>query len=129
MKVAVAVIADEKQRLLVTRRSSHASHGGMWEFPGGKLEDDETPFAALVREIYEEVGLEVMQGDFLGEVHHAYPKHSVTLLVYYVTSFNGQAVSRETQTDLRWVDFDALSHLEFPAANVHIIDLIKQFRK
>lgn len=129
MKVAVAVIADEKQRLLVTRRSSHASHGGMWEFPGGKLEDDETPFAALVREIYEEVGLEVMHGDFLGEVHHAYPKHSVTLLVYYVTSFNGQAVSRETQTDLRWVDFDALSHLEFPAANVHIIDLIKQFRK
>lgn len=126
MKVAVGVIVDDHQRILITRRSSHASHGGMWEFPGGKLEADEMPFAALVREIYEEVDLDVLGGDFLGEIHHEYPKHSVTLLVYYVTLFNGTAIAREMQADLRWVAFDELRELDFPEANVHIIELLEK---
>lgn len=127
MKVAIAVIIDDKQRILITQRSSHGSHGGMWEFPGGKLEGDETPFAALIREVHEEVGLDIIHGNFLGEIHHAYPNHSVSLLVYCVTSFTGNAVAREMQMDLRWVEFDSLKKLQFPAANVHVIDLIAQF--
>ena len=126
MKVAVAVIIDNNQRILITKRSSHASHGGMWEFPGGKLEGDETPLAALIREVREEVGLEVLQGDFLGEVHHAYPKHSVALFVYCVKLFQGKAVAREMQMDLRWVALASLKDLEFPAANEHIIELIER---
>ncbi len=124
MKVAVAVITDANAHVLITRRSPHAPHGGMlWEFPGGKLELDETPEAALIREVKEEIGLDVIQYNFLGEVNHAYNKHSVSLLVYHVSDFRGEAHCCETQMDLRWVAFENIQDFEFPAANSQIIAL------
>ena len=126
MRVAVAVIVDEQQRILITRRPLHAPHGGgMWEFPGGKLEQNETPIAALIREIKEEVDLDVHDCDFLGEINHTYPHHSVELHVYRVHSFHGEAVAQEMQIDLRWVEIDCLQDFEFPEANVEIIRLIR----
>lgn len=125
MRVAVAVIVDDQQRILITRRPLHAPHGGgMWEFPGGKLEPDEAPIAALVREIKEEVDLDIQDCDFLGQINHIYPKHSVELLVYRVNSFHGKAVAREKQLDLRWVEADRLQDFQFPEANAEIIKLI-----
>ncbi len=125
MRVAVAVIVDQQQRFLITRRSLHAPFGaGLWEFPGGKLEPREAPHTALIREIKEEVGLDVHRFDFLGEIHHSYPQYNVTLLVYRVTVFTGEATARENQMDLRWVSLDRLQDFEFPEANSDIIDLI-----
>lgn len=126
MRVAVAVITDEKQRFLITRRSPHAVHGaGLWEFPGGKLEPDETPEAALIREIKEEIGLDVLHSHFLGEVKHNYHLHSVSLFVYHVSAYAGDACCREIQMDLRWVAFNQLQDFEFPAANGQIIELAR----
>ncbi len=141
MKVAVAVIIDDQQRILITRRPLHASHGGMWEFPGGKLEGDETPTEALIREVKEEVGLDVQDCDFLGEINHLYSPEiseprpsgsghfsraplSVALLVYCVRVFQGEAQALEMQMDLRWVELDRLQDFEFPEANQQIIALI-----
>ena len=127
MRVAVAAIIDKQQRILITRRSLHAPHGGgMWEFPGGKLEGDETPVAALIREIKEEVDLDVQDCNFLGEINHTYPHHSVALLVYCVRVFQGEAVAREMQMDLRWVALNRLPDYEFPEANQQIIELISR---
>lgn len=125
MRVAVAIIVDEQQRILITQRPLHAPYGGgMWEFPGGKLEADETPEAALIREIKEEVDLDVCECDFLGEIYYAYPHHTVTLLIYYVTHFQGEAVAREMQLGLRWVALDGLKDFQFPEANQSIIEMI-----
>lgn len=124
MKVAVAVIMDNQQRILITRRPLHATHGGMWEFPGGKLENTETPIAALIREVKEEVGLDVHGAEFLGQINHNYPHHSVKLLVYCVRDFHGAATAREMQMDLRWVEVDSLQDYAFPEANQQIIELI-----
>ena len=126
MRVAVAVILDDKQRILITRRPLDAPHGGMWEFPGGKLEDDETPLAALEREVKEEVGLNVISADFLGQINHTYAHHSVILLVYGVHTFHGHAVCCEKQMDLKWVGMENLDDYEFPEANQQIIALIHQ---
>ena len=127
MKVAVAVITDAQQRILITRRSLHASSGGMWEFPGGKLEGDELASAALIREIKEEVGLDVMAYDYLGEVCHVYTEQfAVSLLVYHVHRYRGEATRCEEQMDLQWVDFASLKNFQFPAANIEIIELIKR---
>lgn len=125
MRVAVAIIVDDEQRILITRRPLHAPHGGMWEFPGGKLEDDEAPYLALVREVKEEVDLDVHGCDFLGEIRHAYAHHSVVLLVYCVRAFSGTAKALEMQMDLRWVNIDRLPDFEFPEANQQIIELIE----
>ncbi len=126
MRVAVAIIIDDEQRILITRRPLHAPYGGgLWEFPGGKLEQDEVPHLALVREVYEEVGLDVHGCDFLGEIRHAYAYHSVVLLVYCVRAFSGKAKALEMQMDLRWVKVDDLHNFNFPEANRQIIELIE----
>jgi 8-oxo-dGTP diphosphatase len=126
MRVAVAIITDANQNILITRRSLHASHGGMWEFPGGKLENEELATAALIREIKEEVGIDVRSYSYLGEVHHTYDQKAVSLLIYHVYDYQGEAVCREAQMDLRWVDIKNLNDFQFPAANLEIIELIRQ---
>ena len=121
LKVAVAVITDTKHRILITRRSKTVAHPGLWEFPGGKLEAQESPLSALKREIHEEVGLNVLSADFLCTIGHCYEDRDVELIVYRINEFSGQARCCELQLDLRWVDLDSLNDYPFPAANVEII--------
>lgn len=127
MQVAVAVIIDPENRILITRRSLQSSHGGFWEFPGGKLEQGEYALAALVREVKEEVGLDVLACDYLGEVRHKYKENQpISLLIYHVHEFDGQATCREAQMDMNWARLENLKDFQFPAANLEIIELIKQ---
>lgn len=125
MRVAVGIIRDSEQRILITQRPPTAPHGGFWEFPGGKLEDSELPEAALIREIKEEVGLDVIGYHYLGEVNHTYDQHSVSLLIYHVEKHEGNAACLENQMDLCWVDVENLNDFQFPAANQFIIEMIK----
>lgn len=125
MKVAVAIITDFEHKVLITRRSQKSSQGGLWEFPGGKLEGDESPEAALIREIKEEVGLAITHHDFLGEISYAYAHHEVSLLVFHVTQYSGHAICCEEQMDLRWVNVKNLHDFSFPPANEQIIALFK----
>ena len=123
LRVAVAFIIDEAQHVLITQRAPHLSHGGYWEFPGGKLEQNESPEIALLREVEEEVGLAVLAYRYLGEVHHAYESYRVTLYGYLVHHYRGSATCRETQTDLRWVTREACANYPFPEANTALIDV------
>lgn len=126
MKVAVAIVFDNEQRVLITRRPLHAAHGGMWEFPGGKLEAGELPSEALVREIKEEVGIEIVEYSFLGEVTHTYGDKTVTLLVFRIEQYQGNAICCESQIDLCWVSVNNLVDYTFPEANLQIINLIQK---
>jgi 8-oxo-dGTP diphosphatase len=126
IKVAIAVVTDAENRVLITQRSLKSTHGGFWEFPGGKLEAGEEPAAALQRELQEEVGLEPLNYHYLGEVCHEYPQRFVSLLVFHVNHFNGQAMCREAQLDLRWVAWDDLKAFQFPAANLEVIRLFQE---
>ncbi|KTD36284.1 Mutator protein MutT [Legionella nautarum] len=125
MKVAVAVIYDKQGRILIAQRPLDAAHGGMWEFPGGKLESDELAETALIREIKEEVGLDILDYSFLGEIVHYYGSKMVHLLVFAVKKFQGEPFKREAQLDLQWVEVNNLSEYSFPEANSQIIELIK----
>lgn len=124
MKVAVAIITDEQNRILITQRPFHAPHGGLWEFPGGKLELNESAEEALLREIKEEVGLNILQHQLLGQINHQYPDKSVQLIVFLVTQFSGKASCLEGQLNMKWIEKDNLSCNDFPEANHRIIDLI-----
>lgn len=127
MKVAVAIISDEQQRILITQRPLHVPHGGFWEFPGGKLEAQELPEHALVREVREEVGLELVRYDFLGQINHQYTDREVELFVFHVTQFYGNASCLEGQLNMNWVHLSDLNPQDFPEANHAIIKLLENY--
>lgn len=129
INVAVAVIFNDKRHILVTQRSPDASHGGLWEFPGGKIESDEAPIDALHREIWEEVGLNELKADFLSMISHEYTDKKVNLFVYCVNSYQGKAVCRESQSDLLWLPLPELRNYSFPAANLAILSLLENREK
>jgi len=122
--VAVAVIIDQAQHVLITRRHNHAHQGGLWEFPGGKIEAGESVEQALQREIGEEVGLRVNSSQPLITLRHDYGDKKVRLEVRSVTAFQGQAAGKEGQA-WQWVPCSQLRQYEFPAANQAIIDAIQ----
>ena len=127
MRVAVGIIRDEQSRILITKRPFHKSHGGLWEFPGGKIELNEMSHEALCREIKEEVGLEVLQHQFLGEIKYQYPDKFVELIVSLVTQFSGKPSCLEGQLDMKWLRKDQLNVKSFPEANQDIFHLIPEY--
>jgi len=100
--VAVAVIQNAAGQILISKRPAHLHQGGLWEFPGGKLELGESVGQALKREIYEELGLEVKAHSPLIRITHHYPDRVVLLDVHCVTQFAGCPEGREGQL-LRWL--------------------------
>lgn len=124
IQVAVAVITDENQRVLVTRRSLNNTQGGLWEFPGGKLEPEETAEHALIREIKEELGLEILSYSYLSEHYHQYPNKRVHLIIFHVSQFLGTPTCLEDQVGMRWLAKSEFKADEFPEANRVIFDLI-----
>ena len=124
IRVAVAVIVDTQKRILITQRPLYTTHGGYWEFPGGKLEVNELPEHALIREVKEEVGVDVLKYQYLGEVNHRYSDKTVQLLIFLVTQFSGNPLCIEGQLAMEWVKQEELKPEEFPEANREVIALI-----
>jgi len=118
--VAVGVIRDSLGNILITRRAEHVHQGGLWEFPGGKLEPGESVVQALTRELSEEVGIQVAQARPLIKIKHDYGDRRVLLDVWEVSAFSGRETACEGQA-MRWVSPPQLDALNFPAANLPII--------
>ncbi|MGD2136832.1 MAG: Nudix family hydrolase [Gammaproteobacteria bacterium] len=123
LHVAAAVITDDRDRVLVSRRAGHLHQGGRWEFPGGKLLAGETAEAGLGRELHEELGITVLSARPLIRIHHDYPDRAVLLDVWRVSAFAGKAVGREGQA-IAWVAADRLRRYRFPAANAAILKAV-----
>ena len=123
--VAVGVILDVDRNILLTRRHDHMHQGGLWEFPGGKLEAGESLSVALARELQEELDITPVKTSPLIEIHHDYGDKSVVLDVHVVWEFSGEPRGLEGQP-MAWVSAAQLSHYEFPAANKPIVAAILQ---
>lgn len=123
--VAVGVISDGADRILISRRADHLHQGGLWEFPGGKVEPDETVEQALHRELFEELAIEITEQQRFLTIEHDYSDKAVLLDVWWISAFEGEPQGREGQP-LHWVKISALQEYEFPAANQAIITAIKQ---
>ena len=125
--VAVGVIVRQQQVLLALR-SSNQHQGGKWEFPGGKVEPDETVAQALTRELLEEVAINVTETSSFMQLEYAYPEKTVLLDIYLVTDFTGEPHGLEGQP-LQWVNIADLSSMEFPDANQPIVERLQQHFK
>jgi len=119
--VAVGVIFNPKNQVLVALRSKSSDQGGLWEFPGGKLEPSEDSYQALCRELKEEIGVDVIKAKPLLQLSHTYKEKQVTLHTWVVLAFAGEPSGLEGQP-LRWVQLSELPQLPFPDANKKIIE-------
>lgn len=119
--VAVGVILNDRGEILISKRHVESHQGGLWEFPGGKLEAGESVLQALQRELLEELGIVIGSSRALMEISHDYSDKQVLLDVWLINEFSGSASSREGQP-LRWVAPAALTDFNFPVANVPIVE-------
>ena len=121
MQVVAAVI-ERDERFLVTRRQAGVHLAGMWEFPGGKVGDDESHAAALERELVEELDAAVRVGGLLLHTAHEYPDRTVTLF-FYRCELLGTATPMIGQ-EMAWVARTALASLPFPPADDELIRML-----
>ena len=122
--VAVAAIVNDNDEVCISLRHEDAHQGGLWEFPGGKIEATESDEQALVREVKEELNLTVSALRPLITISHQYPDKLVCLHVYKVDEYQGHASGAEGQP-VRWVAISALADYAFPAANSPIIKALQ----
>jgi 8-oxo-dGTP diphosphatase len=126
--VAAGVIVNDNDEVLLALRPKHKHQGGLWEFPGGKVEAGEPVQAALARELLEELNLVVEQSEQLLVTQHDYGDKHVTLDVWVVRRFSGEPFGNEGQ-ELRWVKRNSLRDYQFPQANIVIVDTLLAGRK
>ncbi|MCP4284287.1 MAG: Nudix family hydrolase [Gammaproteobacteria bacterium] len=124
LHVAVAVIQDSSDRVLLSRRADHAHQGGLWEFPGGKLDPGESLAQALKREAWEELGIDVHSHLPLIRIKHRYTDRLVLLDVHRVTAFSGVPEGREGQP-LEWVAPESMGDYPMPAADRPIVSALR----
>ena len=119
--VVVGILIDEAGRVLVTRRAPGAHQGGLWEFPGGKVEEGETLIEALARELNEELGVLVETTEPLVVLEHDYGDKQVRLDVHRGTRWSGEPRGLEGQP-LAWHRPEQRRDWAFPAANQPILE-------
>ncbi len=125
VEVVAGVIRDARGRILLARRTEGRDLAGLWEFPGGKREPGESAEAALVRELHEELGIDVEPGDPLIAVPQAYPDKRLTLDVREIRAWRGTARGREGQA-LMWVPLDKLARYSMPPADRPVVAALQQ---
>lgn len=123
LHVVAAAIFNDRNEVLLALRHAHAHQGGLWEFPGGKVEAGEERLTALKRELLEELGIAVIRARPLICIRHTYPDKAVLLDVWRVDAYTGQATPCEGQR-LEWVPIENLPHRNYPAANLSIITAV-----
>jgi len=125
LDVAAGILCDSSGCVLIAERLGDGPFHGMWEFPGGKIGADETAPEALLRELAEELGIEVTVCAPFMNLRHEYDDRTVTIEFFVVSAWNGEPVGREGQA-LRWVERDQLDSVALLPADEPVIAALRQ---
>ncbi|WP_027094531.1 8-oxo-dGTP diphosphatase MutT [Cohnella thermotolerans] len=121
IEVAAAVIEDEEGRILIARRREGKSQAGLWEFPGGKIEPGETAEACIVRELREEMSIDVSPGEYLGENVHDYGDIRIRLIAHRAKYIGGR-IRLADHDHCKWVKPGDLTGYEFAPADAPFVE-------
>ncbi|WP_260170356.1 (deoxy)nucleoside triphosphate pyrophosphohydrolase, partial [Roseococcus suduntuyensis] len=126
--VVACALVDVEGRVLLAQRPEGKSMAGLWEFPGGKLAEGETPEAALIRELREELGIETREACLspLFFASHAYEKFHLLMPLYICRKWEGRVSPREGQ-QLAWVRPQKLADYPMPPADIPLVALLRDF--
>jgi len=111
-------------KVLITQRQADSHLGGLWEFPGGKREPEETFEQCLVRELREELGIEVAVGALVESLIHAYPEKTVHLRFFRCAWLRHEPQPLDC-LDVKWVSVEELKDYEFPAADARLLAMLR----
>ncbi|GHA01048.1 8-oxo-dGTP diphosphatase MutT [Ignatzschineria ureiclastica] len=121
--VAAIIWNQDRSQILLSRRKSTQEFAGLWEFPGGKVEQDEADQVAMIRELEEELAIEVTELSLALQFRYDYPHKSIDFIIYDITQFTGEPIGAEFQ-EVAWFSKEELSSLPFPEANQRMIEYI-----
>lgn len=130
VRVVAAVICDsikEKKKIFSTARGYGDLKGG-WEFPGGKIEENETAKEAIIREIHEELGATVRVGDMIDTVEYDYPSFHLSMDCFWCEVVSGELKLLEAE-DAKWLTKDELDSVDWLPADITLIDKIRREMK
>ncbi|MDW8183251.1 MAG: (deoxy)nucleoside triphosphate pyrophosphohydrolase [Caldimicrobium sp.] len=122
MKVVAAFI-EREGKVFMVRRPFHKKRGGLWEFPGGKVEEGESPEDALKREIKEELGIEVVPLEIISRCKHIYPDEFIELILIKAHT-EGEPSPKEA-IEARWIEIEEITTLELCPADRSILEGLK----
>ncbi len=124
IRVTAAILVNN-DRILIAQRRGTDKLAGKWEFPGGKIENNETPEQCLIREMKEEFDIDVVIGEFFGESTYHYEKGAVHLLAYH-TSWEGGRFMLNAHAAIRWVSLNQIQEFEFAPADKPLVEKLQQ---
>ncbi len=124
--VVACALIDVDGRILMSKRADGQTHSGLWEFPGGKIERGETPEQALVRELWEELGIEPCAHclEPFSFASHAYPDFHLFMPLYLCREWDGIVKAKEKQ-ELRWCFADEIPKLKLLPADIDLANLLR----
>ena len=122
--VAVGVIINDNDEALITFRPKDKPQGGLWEFPGGKIEKNETAVDAIIREVKEETNLTIFNPVFLGNITHKYSHFGVNISLF--KSFPKSIKTLNSYREHRWIKLKDILNFPLPKANHKMLDILKK---
>ena len=122
--VAAGILQDDDGRVLITERLGGGPFHGMWEFPGGKIGDDEAAGDALVRELAEELGIEVSASESMMTLYHEYPDRTVSIEFFVVSGWSNEPSGLEGQ-QLEWIPVADLDAARLLPADLPVVEALK----
>ena len=121
LNVVIGIIIDTENKVLLNKRKKNTTLSGYWEFPGGKIKQNETPDEALSRELFEELGIKIVATDPLDSIEYQYAEHDVVLLPFRIIDYTGTPKGLEGQ-ELMWCSVNWLQNVNILPANCFLIE-------
>ncbi|MFC5471585.1 8-oxo-dGTP diphosphatase MutT [Cohnella suwonensis] len=127
IEVAAAIIENDQGQILIARRKKGKSQEGMWEFPGGKLEPGESPETCLIRELQEEMGIEIIPYEWFGNNEHDYGTVQIKLIAYMAKYSQGE-IKLTDHDEYRWAGRSELSEYDWAPADIPFVERLLSLR-